>query len=273
MRAVDISLTASCRSFSVEGGNGCVENRNSPRKVVSVGIVRGLAAPFRGALFVARHRLWSYFVLPLLLNLALATGAAWGGIALARDRFGPRLAEWSPVLLWVLLPVLGLLIALLFFIVGQPVLSAPFVDLLTEKSERIVRGQAVSIGLLRSTWQAILHGVLKMMLYLFALGVTLGLGALTGLGGLLGAALYGLFLAFDGFDYPLARRGSSFWGKWQYLASHPGQTLGYCLGASLLYLVPLMALIAPGFAAVGATLAYLEGESGPENRRHTQGDR
>jgi uncharacterized protein involved in cysteine biosynthesis len=237
-----------------------------------VGIVRGFVAPFRGALFVARHRLWSYFVLPLMLNLALAAGAAWGGITLVRDRFGARLAEASPVLLWILLPVLGLIVALLFFIVGQPVLSAPFVDLLTEKVERIERGETASIGFLRSAWQAVLHGLLKMFLYLSALAMTLGLGALTGLGGLLGAALYALFLAFDGFDYPLARRGSSFWGKWQYLLSHPAQTLGYCLGASLLYLVPLMALIAPGFAAVGATLAYLDGDSDPDNRRHNRGD-
>jgi uncharacterized protein involved in cysteine biosynthesis len=105
------------------------------------------------------------------------------------------------------------------------------------------------------------------MLYLLALAITLGLGALTGLGGLLGAALYALFLAFDGFDYPLARRGLSFWGKWRYLLSQPGQTLGYCVGASLLYLVPLMALLAPGFAAVGATLAYLETE--PSNAERT----
>jgi uncharacterized protein involved in cysteine biosynthesis len=198
MLSVDTLATASCTSFSVGGGNGCVENRNSPRKGVSVGIVRGFVAPFRGALFVARHRLWSFFALPLLLNLALAVGAAWGGVALVRDRFGARLEEASPVLLWILLPVLGLVVGLLIFLVGQPVLSAPFVDLLTEKTERIERGEAASIGFLRSTWQALLHGALKMALYLLALAITLGLGAFTGLGGLLGAGLYGLFLAFDG---------------------------------------------------------------------------
>jgi uncharacterized protein involved in cysteine biosynthesis len=225
-----------------------------------LGLVRGFAAPFRGALFVAHQGLWSYFFWPLLLNIALAVGAGAGGVALAKHWFGVQLADASPVLFWIVMPVVGLLVGLLFFIVGQPVLSAPFIDLLTEKSETIVHGRAASIGLLRSVWQALLHGVLKMVLYLFALAVAFGLGALTGLGGILGAALYALFLAFDGFDYPLARRGLSFWGKWGYLLSHPGQTLGYCVGASLLYLVPLMALVAPGFAAVGATLAYLDGD-------------
>jgi uncharacterized protein involved in cysteine biosynthesis len=225
-----------------------------------LGLVRGFVAPFRGALFVARHRLWAYFALPLLINVALAIGAAFGGVALVRDRFGAQLADVSPLLAWAVFPILALVVAVLFFLVGQPVLSAPFVDLLTEKVERIERGQVSSIGLARSIWQALLHGLLKMLLYLSALAVTLGLGALTGLGGVLGVALYGLFLAFDGFDYPLARRGSSFSRKWQYLLSQPTQTLGYCLGAGLLYLVPLMALLAPGFAAVGATLVYLDGD-------------
>jgi hypothetical protein len=45
--------------------------------------------------------------------------------------------------------------------------------------------------------------------------------------------------------------------------------LGYCLGASLLYLIPLLALLAPGFAAVGATLIYLEGEARDAGRMTT----
>jgi uncharacterized protein involved in cysteine biosynthesis len=140
----------------------------------------------------------------------------------------------------------------------QPLVGAPFVDLLSEKVERLVRGTTPSTSLWRSVGQALLHGLMKVVLYAGALLVALGLGALTGIGGLLGTALYALFLAFDGFDYPLARRGVSFAGKWRYLLVQPGQTLGYCLGATVLYLVPLALLVAPAFAAVGATLAYLD---------------
>jgi len=75
---------------------------------------------------------------------------------------------------------------------------------------------------------------------------------------LIGIALGGLSLAYDGFDYPLARRGASFGGKWAFLARHPGLTVGYGIGATVLYLIPLAVFVASPFAAVGATLAYID---------------
>jgi uncharacterized protein involved in cysteine biosynthesis len=81
---------------------------------------------------------------------------------------------------------------------------------------------------------------------------------LTGVGGGIGALLSALLLAYDGFDYPLARRGAGFGAKWRYLLLHPGQTLGYCVGATLLYLIPPALVVAPAFAAAGATLAFLD---------------
>jgi uncharacterized protein involved in cysteine biosynthesis len=94
----------------------------------------------------------------------------------------------------------------------------------------------------------------------------LALTTLTGIGGGLTAALSAVLLAYDGFDYPLARRGAGFGGKWKYLLVHPGQTLGYCVGATLLYLVPLAIVVAPAFAAVGATLAFLDTDTGVGSR-------
>jgi uncharacterized protein involved in cysteine biosynthesis len=224
-------------------------------------ILRGFVAPFRGVVFVARHKLWGHLALPLLLNAAVAVGAVWLALRFVRERLATQLAGSTALVANVALFVLAAVVGLLLFVLIQPVVSAPFVDLLGERVERIVRGQAPNPGLFRSAWQALLHGVLKTTLYLLALLVGFALGAVTGVGGLVGAGLYALFLAFDGFDYPLARRGVSFGGKWRYLLLHPGQTFGYCLGASLLYLVPLAALVAPAFAAVGATLAYLDSET------------
>ena len=74
-----------------------------------------------------------------------------------------------------------------------------------------------------------------------------------GIGAIAGVALAGLFIAYDGFDYPLSRRGASFGKKWAYLATHPAQTIGFGVGATLLYLIPFALFVAPSFVAAGAT--------------------
>ena len=43
--------------------------------------------------------------------------------------------------------------------------------------------------------------------------------------------------------------------------------MGYGLGAYVLYLIPFAFLVAPPFAAVGATLAFLEDEDRAANRK------
>jgi uncharacterized protein involved in cysteine biosynthesis len=125
--------------------------------------------------------------------------------------------------------------------------------------EILVKGGHPRVGFWLSAWRALVHGALKLLCYAAALVLVWALASVTaGVGGVLGAALSALLLAYDGFDYPLARRDAGFGRKWRYLLLHPGQTLGYCAGASLLYLVPPAIVVAPAFAAVGATLAFLD---------------
>lgn len=224
-------------------------------------------APFRGAAFIARHGLWRYLAVPVFLNLAIAAGGGFVAVRLARRWVGNLVAVPSAVGS-VLFFVTTALLAIALFLIVQPVLSAPFIDVLTERVETLVRGWHPQVGLGASLFWALAHGLLKLVLYASALAAVFVLSVTTGIGGGLGVALYALFLAFDGFDYPLARRGVGFVGKWRYLLLHPGQTLGYCLGAVFLYLVPLAIVVAPAFAAVGATLAYLDLEPAPPGSPH-----
>lgn len=215
-----------------------------------MGLFRGLFAPLRGAAFIARHRLWGYVLLPAVLNAALAVGAG----KLASDFVAAR---WHGGWPWAA----AFVVAVLLFLTVQPIVSAPFLDALSERTERIVRGEHASVGLWKGILLALVHGCLKTMLFVVALTMTAGLTMLTGVGGLIGAGFAALFLAYDGLDYPLARRIPSFSGKWSYLLRNPGLTLGYAVSASVLYLVPLAAILAPAFCAVGATLAYLSQEN------------
>ena len=232
-------------------------------------IVRGFVAPFRGAVFVVRHRLWTYLLALVGLNLLLVVAAGWAGGRWAARFLGVDVTTSNlDLVAWVITQLVVALIALLVFLVLQPVLAAPFVDLLAERCEKLQRGHAPSTGLMRSTAEALGHGLLKSGLYAGALALTLIAGALTGLGAVFGIAVYGTFLAYDGFDYPLARRNVSFRGKWRYLLSRPGQTVGYCFGAVILYLIPLAVVVAPAFAAVGATLLYLDSAPDDVSMRH-----
>jgi uncharacterized protein involved in cysteine biosynthesis len=224
-----------------------------------VGLFRGFLAPFRGAIYVARERLWRHLVVPIVLNVALGVVT----LALAGHYLKPELAAHlgdNPVFQWIALGALSLIGGALAFILLQPLLSAVFCDRLSEVVEKRIRGTVPTMPLLKSIAHALLHGVLKLALYGIAIVIGFVLFAATGVGSLVGVALGAIFLAYDGFDYPLARRGASFAGKWAYLARNPGLAVGYGLGAYVMYLVPLAFVVAPPFSAVGATLAFLEGE-------------
>lgn len=238
-----------------------------------MGFFRGFIAPFHGAVFLARARLWHLALLPVLLNLALAGGAGWAAAHYWRQELGDRAtALGSPALASVLLVVATTVCAIMLFVALQPILGAIFNDILSERVERHVLGTPPRAAFFGSAARALGHALLKLMLYLVAFVVGLGLGTVTaGLGGAVGVGLGALFLAYDGFDYPLSRRSLGFWAKWRYLALHPAQTIGYGFGATVFYLIPLALVVAPPLTAVGATLVYLETESRREKHKKRKG--
>ena len=99
------------------------------------------------------------------------------------------------------------------------------------------------------------------MFYGLALAISAVLFATTGgIGVFIGLALGGLSMAYDGFDYPLARRNASFGAKWAYLARQPRPTIGYGIGTWVFYLIPFVVFVAPPVVAAGATLAFIDTE-------------
>jgi uncharacterized protein involved in cysteine biosynthesis len=229
-----------------------------------MGFFRGFLAPFRGGLYVLRHPLKRYLVVPIILSIALAVIT----MVAARNYWSQELASvtsGSPVLGSFFLGIMTVVGGVVLFLIAQPLLLAVFSDQLSERVERDVLGKAHTVPLLTSTGRALVHGLLKLVLYGIALVVGLGLTAVSGgLGSLVGIALAGLSLAYDGFDYPLARRGAGFGAKWAFLARNPMLTIGYGFGATVLYLIPLAVFVASPFAAVGATLAFIDLEKAAE---------
>lgn len=231
-----------------------------------MGFVRGFLAPFRGAVYVSRERLWHFVLVPVLLNVALAVGAAFVVGRFWQSELADR-AVGSPALGTLLLVVTTALGTVILFLILQPLLGAVFNDILAERVERKVAGEAPKVPLLASVGASLAHGILKLVLYAIAFVVALGTGAVTaGIGSLVGLGLGALFLAYDGFDFPLSRRGATFGAKWRYLALHPAQTIGYGLGATVFYLIPLALVVAPPLTAAGATLVFLETQDRADKR-------
>jgi len=203
----------------------------------------------------------------MLLDLALGVSAIYAVQRwLRHEDWLASLITSQPVIGWLVLIGLTSVGATVVFLVAQPLLLAVFSDRLSEKVERQARGTAPTAALLPSIGRALAHGLLKLVLY----GLAAFVGALVSgflspvIGTFVGVGIASIFLAYDGFDYPLSRRGATFGAKWAYLATHPLQTVAFGLCSTVLYLVPLALFVAPPFVAAGATLAFLETEPAPK---------
>jgi CysZ protein len=225
-----------------------------------VGFFRGLVAPFRGAAYVLRNGYTRYLVLPLIIDAILATATMFAAYHYCKAELGEWLIHW-PWLGGILLVVTTGLVGVVLFLIAQPLLLAAFADTLSERVERDVLGTAATVPFVSSVGKSIAHGLLKVVLYGLALAISAVLFAVTGGPGVVvGLALGGLSMAYDGFDYPLARRNASFGAKWAYLARNPGLTIGYGIGTWVFYLIPFVVFVAPPVVAAGATLAFIDTE-------------
>ena len=187
-----------------------------------MGFFRGLVAPFRGAAYVLRNGYTRYLVLPLIIDVILAAATMFAAYHYCKAELGEWLTHW-PWLGGILLVVTTSLVGVVLFLIAQPLLLAAFADTLSERVERDVLGTAQTVPFVSSVGKSIVHGLIKVVFYGIALAISAVLFATTGgVGVIIGLALGGLSMAYDGFDYPLARRNASFGAKWAYLARNPG---------------------------------------------------
>ena len=226
----------------------------------AVGFFRGFLAPFRGGLYVLRHPLKRYLLVPFVLSVGAGRRHDDRGPPLLEPGAGVDGLEHRRVLGGFFLGIMTVVGGVVLFLIAQPLLLAVFSDQLSERVERDVLGKApdgpvphldgARAGARPAQARALRHR---------ARGRAGPDRGHRGPGhASIGIALGGLSLAYDGFDYPLARRGASFGAKWAFLARHPGLTIGYGIGATVLYLIPFAVFVASPFAAVGATLAYID---------------
>jgi CysZ protein len=239
---------------------------------------RGLGYPWAGWHFVRAHpELKPLCVIPVLLNLAIVATITYvlyryypdlvGLIWKKPQNLGLRIL-WHVMYLFMI--GAGVVVGFLLFYLLQGLLAAPFNDLLSERTERILAGHAplpfslkrflrnlaVTVG--HESLKFLMLGSILAALWLFCMIVLPGFGSLVF--SVLGGAVSAFFLGYDYHDYALSRRRFRVRAKWRMLRANTAMTLGFGTAVAAMLLVPVFGLLFPPFAAVGGTILCLDYE-------------
>lgn len=227
-----------------------------------------------GFFFLLRNPpLWPLAALPAALAIALSTlglGASWYYVPRVLLAFGPARETVGDFVSLAAAIVLGLVTLVTGAMLGLGLallLTAPLLDLLSQRTERRERGLpeggAPGRGLPFEIASS-LRGAL-----FFAVAVPLAF--LTGLVPFVGpplATLWGAFaLAYQFTDGPLGRRGFEFGEKLRWHREWGPEAIGFGLVGLLAVLVPFANLLVAPALTVGATRLVLDLGGAAEARR------
>ena len=231
------------------------------------GVVRRAAAGAwhvpAGFLFLFKNPpLWGLALLPAILACGLAlTGlvSAWYVLPRMDAAFAPSSQQVGDVLSLGASIVLGMLTLTTGLMLGLGlalVLTAPLLDLLSQRTERRVRGFTVDEG------RGLSFEVAQSLKGAFVFALAVPLAFLIGLIPFAGpplALLWGAHaLVFQLTDGPLARRGLGFGQKQAFHRQWRAESLGFGLLGLLTLLVPVANLLLAPALTVGATRLVLE---------------
>jgi CysZ protein len=246
------------------------------------GPLAGAADVLRGiGLFLSTPGIRLLGVLPVLLA-ALVVLALLGLLLAYLDEladlltpFADRWDENSRTLLRVgaglALLLASLAVLVVSFTVIAQIVGQPFYERISDRIERQLGEPPAGTDApwWRSFPRASLESALLLALTLACTAPLFVLGLVPVLGQtavpVVQALVAGFFLAVELLAIPLERRGLHLAGRLRFVWRHRAQTLGFGVAAFLLFLVPLMNVLAMPGAVVGATLLVrrLSGDRGP----------
>jgi uncharacterized protein involved in cysteine biosynthesis len=216
-----------------------------------------------GFLFLLKNpTLWGLALLPSLLACGLGlTGfvSSWYLLPRLDATLAPSVREVGEVLSVGASVVLGLLTLITGVLLGLGLallLTAPLLDLLSQRTERRVRGFTADEG--RGTKFEVVQSLKGAFTFALAVPVAFLIGLIPFVGPPF-ALLWGAYaLAFQLTDGPLARRGLGFEQKHAFHRYWWLESVGFGLLGLLALLVPLANLLLVPALTVGATRLVLE---------------
>ena len=245
-------------------------------------LARGFGDFGRGARIVlSTPKTWKWMVAPFCTSALLLIAIVWVVFHYS-GAVQETIAGWLPSWLDFLgtvaqwLVVGGLFLAGFFCFSAVAMLFAgPFNEFVSEVVENklLENPESSSQGLIRTLMELIrglFHAIRRCLVYLPTVFIAIAVGLLIpvigpALGFLLGGFFTARAAAWDAFDAVLARKGTSYRQKADYLISISSRRLGLGLTATCMLAVPILNFVAMPIAAAAATAVYVERQSKSEN--------
>ena len=238
----------------------------------------GLAGPLAGGAYVFRG-IRTFLAMPQLRLIGMLPVLLAGALVLALlavlvaslDQLAaaltPFAASWSPDVRMAVRASVGLtillaylLVAMLLFAAITNIIGQPFYERISDRVEARLGSPppGVDAPWWRTAPRATVESLVLLALVLLAGAPLFLLGFIPVVGQtavpVAGALVSGFFLALELLAIPLQRRGMHLRERLGFVWRHRSVTVGFGVTAFLLFLVPLMSLIAMPGAIVGGTL-------------------
>lgn len=259
--------------------NGDAESTSQPRE--SKGLLSafgvGFSYPWRGFAFLARRPMllplaaFPFFLSLLFYVLLFGLGWTYGGDPLTEGMRGSE-GLWSRILGYFLVFafwLVALVVSVFAFAPLAALISSPFNDVLSEKTERIYRGiesdeafsirqllRGLKIGIVGEVRRALTLGAL--LLFAFFLSFVPIIGPV--LGGTASAFFTILYLSLEFTSFSMDRRYYRWEQKSDYLRRYRARTIGFGTMSFFLMAIPLINALFIPILAVAGTMLFCDTE-------------
>lgn len=238
---------------------------------------RGFFSPFRSLRILRAHpRLVQYILIPFLINLLVFTGAVYFGLDFFSDRVVTYLPQgeawyWSILywLAWVVAVLLTVVLVFFTFTVVGNLIASPFNDLLSERTEEALTGQAGAepfslVQFSKDAGQTILLEVRKISIFVAAMLLILPLNLFPGIGNtlytMLAISLTLFFLCIEYLGFVMVRKRRFFREQRRFIGARKFLMFGFGCGVMALLAIPLFQFLCIPLAVIGATCLWCEEE-------------
>jgi CysZ protein len=248
---------------------------------------QGFFYPFRAGKFIKSHPvLLKYIIVPFLINVVLLSLAVYWGLSFFNSivvHYIPQGDAWYWLILsyflWTVAVLMTMVLVFFGFTVTGAVISSPFNDILSEKTEELLTGipnqEPFAIGVfLKDSMRTVLDESKKIIIFVVLMVLLLPLNLIPG-GTLpysvLSVLLTIFFLVVEYTGYVFARKHLTFRDQRHFIFARKFLMLGFGTGVMGVLTVPFLQFFCIPLGVVGATQLWhdLSGQEIPSPEKST----